>query len=149
MGRSRAAQAALPLPPAPEPFPEHAKLHPHLKDNWAIREFLFWMLSQDRIDMITFDQVNDLLLEFRGIDKIAYEVEAAQLKIQYQWLYDQFEVDSSEVCPPEPVTKIRLKGAQATQDTLVRAALPDRGPNDGLAFLLSKIRGGGDGAGKA
>lgn len=155
--KQREVQAPLPLP---EPYPEHAKLHPHLQDNWAIREFLFWLVHQGRITDLTFDQVNDLLLEYRGVDVDAYYREGQRLKVEYKWLHDQYMPEQeSDVKPALAFQMVRLMGRALPRvesefsqnvknkvvDRMVEAALPDRSPEDGLTFLLAKIRGGGNG----
>lgn len=125
---------------ATEPYPEHAKMYPFFNENWAIGEFCHFMVDNGLVEL-TFKQVEDALLAFRGVDKLEYEAEAAKLKSEeYRWLWEKFKVDDMGTTPAGRAVKPAVA-------RVVQAALPDKTPDDGLGFLLDRIRGGRDGQG--
>lgn len=112
-----------------EPFPEHAKMFPY--SQFEIIEEFFDHLRQAGVTDLTWVEVHDLLLDFRGVDRVAYESESAQMKVKYQWLFDQFGLTSNT--KPKPQIRVTRPAPVAE---------PDRVEDDpGLNFLLAKIRG--------
>lgn len=90
-------------------------------------------LAEEGLTGLTFQQVEDALLKWRGVDKLEYEAESADMRSKYRWLWEQFEptvgtltAAVKEIQVPQPVENVQVQ-------------------EDGLAFLLAKIRGSGDG----
>lgn len=133
-GWRKPAQPELP-PPTQDPYPQHARMYPFFQENWAIREFWHFLAERGLTDM-TFDQVEDALLAFRGVDSLAYEAEAAEMRSEYRWLWEQFEM---------PRLRMVAEQTKPAVARVVAAALPDKTPDDGLEFLLNRIRAGAGG----
>lgn len=76
--------------PVPGPYPEHAKMYPHTQTNWEIREFWHFLAAQG-LSPLDWDEMNDQLLIWRGVDKDRYLQEAQDMREKYQWLWGQFE----------------------------------------------------------
>lgn len=130
--------------PATEPYPQHAKMYPHVEANWAIRDF-FTFLAGRGITNMGHEQLNDMLLEFRGVDKLEYKAEVAQMRSKYRWLWEHFESRLPELGMVIDETVPRVTEAvKPAVARVVQAALPDKEPQDGLSFLLERIRGGND-----
>lgn len=136
MARRKPPPDQQPLSP-PDPYPEHAKMYADIRENSAINEFLWWMVMEGLIDTDTMDDLHSHHLAYRGVDRKAYEAEVKHMKQKYSWLYQQFKVDDSGSSRAErAVTK--------AVTPVVQAALPEpKGGDDGLAFLLARIRGEG------
>lgn len=75
-------------------FPEHAKLRPHFEANWDIRHFLTWLTSRGvflarynptrhAIEGLGDSFPESLLLEWRGVDAVAYRAEHQVLDERY------------------------------------------------------------------
>lgn len=128
--------AQVESPAAKDPYPQHAKMYPFYEQNWAVREFIGFLATAGLVNL-TSQQVEDALLAWRGVDKLEYEAEAAKLKSEYRWLWEQH--DAALV---KPGTMERVVTSAAVK--VAQAALPDRSPDDGLLFLLERIRGGRD-----
>jgi hypothetical protein len=71
-----------------EQYPEHAKMNTHVETSWAIRDFLTFLadrgiflsrVQSEKVIHVTPGQVDAALLEFRGVDVPAYQVEKATL----------------------------------------------------------------------
>jgi hypothetical protein len=104
-------------------------MHPHIETNAAIREFWEYLCSHG-IAEIPWQEWENALLEFRGVDKLAYEAESAQMRSEYRWLWEKFMPTHAE--PIRPVgpgitKKVEKVGEQG---------------NGALADLLARIRGG-------
>lgn len=127
------------LEPFKEPYPQHAKMYPHSSENWAIREFVAFLATEKKISVGSHDQLEAWLCEFRGVDQLEYEAEAAKLKSEYRWLWNKLHPTVARLTDaikeiPVPVAEIPVpKPVAKTQSG-----------EDGLAFLLAKIRGGKD-----
>jgi len=115
--------------PFTEPYPEHAKMHPHFETNMAIREFWEFLYSRGSVEL-SFQQWEDALLEFRGVDKLAYLAESAQMRSEYRWLWEKFMPTHAEPVKsvkPVIIEKVEKVGSEG---------------NGALADLLARIRGG-------
>lgn len=131
-GVKRAPMAQQSLFKHGDPYPEHAKLYPHTEANWQIREFCHHLGQLGLIDL-DWDQVNDALLAWRGVDRLAYEAEAADMRSKYRWLWDKFEPRLPELA--QVIDETKRPGA---------ANLPERTEPDALQDLLGKLRKGRD-----
>lgn len=128
----------------PDPYPEHAKMYPHTEANWVIRDFFTFLVDRG-VTSMGHEQMNDMLLEFRGVDKLQYKAEVAQMRSKYRWLWELFEPRLPELGMVIDETAPRVTGAiKPAAVRVVQAALPDKSPDDGLSFLLERIRGGKD-----
>lgn len=76
--------------PLPGPYPQHAKLYPHTQTNWEIREFWHFLATQG-LSPLSWDELDDQLLRWRGVDKEQYRAEAADMRVKYRWLWEQYE----------------------------------------------------------
>lgn len=116
-------------------YPEHAKLYPHMNTNWEIRAFMDF-LTRKGVCLLSWQQVNSLLLEFRGVDQLAYSAETADMKVKYRWLWEQYGVEPDEPVMDDLAGLVRqvaqVQGDVAVQDVIV----PDV---DAVAFLFSKM----------
>lgn len=128
--RPRATQEALPLP---APYPEHAKMYPHTQANWQIREF--WLhLTERGLSTLSWDELDDELLRWRGVDKGAYQSEAGDMRTKYQWLWDTYEPQLPEIASVIDETR-RPQGWDTP------ALVAETGQvTDALALLMSKIK---------
>lgn len=144
---ARAVKPARPQPQSPagpDPYPEHRRLHRHMEANWQIREFVFWLKGRSVTDLseLSFDEINDLILEFRGVDLLAYRAEVAHMRSKYRWMWDRAKPGQVE-----PVEVFHESGRPSQARTLFD---PPEGPDrfeeqsDPLQDLLSKVRKGRD-----
>lgn len=131
-GAKKASIAQQPLFRQGDPYPEHTKLYPHTETNWQIREFCHHLKQLGLVDL-SWDQVNDALLAWRGVDKLAYLAEAADMRSKYRWLWDEFGSRLPELAQVIDETKQPGMGD-----------LPERTETDPLQDLLSKVRKGRD-----
>jgi hypothetical protein len=123
-----------PSKPMPDPLPvvdpylEHAKMHPHMETNGAIREFWEFLYSRGLTEL-SYGQWEDALLEFRGVDKLAYLAESARMRSEYRWLWEKFMPVELEPVEPRPVITEKVEKVGS-------------GGNGALSDLLARIRGG-------
>ena len=110
-----------------EPYPEHAKLHPHSKLD-LVYEFFEYLREQGVTDL-DWGEVHDLILRWKGVDILAYEAEAAEMRAQYPGLWKQFD----EVLAAKPRLRV-------TRRPVVRVDLPESPGPDARDLLLDKIR---------
>lgn len=123
--------------PLKDPYPQHAKMYPHSSENWAIREFALFLTMNNKIPVDLLDQLEGWLCEFRGVDQLEYEAEAAKLKSEYRWLWEKMQPTVARLTDavkeiPVPVAEIPVP----------QSVVEKQSGEDGLAFLLAKIRGG-------
>lgn len=88
-----------------DPYPQHRKLHPHTESNWQIREFVFWLRTRGSADLtdLKFDDINDLILQFRGVDLLEYRAEVAQMRSRYRWMWEKIKPEPAQAQTiPEP-----------------------------------------------
>lgn len=126
-----------------EPYPEHAKLYPHTQANWAIREFFHWLRVRPgapELIRLDFDTLDRLLMEFRGVDYLAYKAEAADLRSKYRWLWEQHEHRLPELATTIDETD-RGHLVQGGQPSAEQEQPPVQ--EDPLQHLLGKVRKGG------
>ena len=131
-GVKRASMAQQPLFGQGDPYPEHAKLYPHTETNWQIREFCHHLKQLGLVDL-DWDQINDALLAWRGVDRLTYEAEAADMRSKYRWLWDKFEPRLPELA--QVIDETKRPGA---------ADPPEHTEPDALRDLLGKLRKGRD-----
>lgn len=121
--------------PISGPYPEHAKLYPHTQTNWEIREFWHFLAAQG-LSPLSWDELNDLLLAWRGVDKLAYQAEAADMRSRYRWLWEQYEPKLPEIAVVIDETKVK---PVPKQDVVIVAQAVKE---DARAMLLKKISKG-------
>lgn len=113
-----------------DPYPEHAKMYPHSQFD-IIHQF-FEYLTIEGITNLTFEEVYELILLWRGVDVTDYLAEGLVLRRKYPQLWKTI-VPDAEYEPP----KLRVTRKPVTEVDLTSPAT-----SDGVDFLLSKIRGG-------
>lgn len=122
--RSWPATSGSPVPN--DPMPEHAKLSPHADAHWEIRQFLRYLRDRDiELTMhtgkvakaLSTEQVELLLLRYRGVDPTAYAAESAKLLAKYG-MY------------------VSSRPASAGQSTFIQASLMDEFTDDSVVRVI-------------
>lgn len=114
-------------------FPEHAKVK--FGDQEIVFSFMDFLRDQGITDL-DWQEVFDLMLAWRGVDRIKYELETEQMKKMFPKLWAQYGLFDEE--PEAPKLRVTRK-EQPTPEPEVQAS-PH--PGSGLDFLLAKIRQG-------
>lgn len=116
-----------------EPYPEHAKVYPY--SQFDIIEEFFDHLRDAGITDLTWVEVHDLILDFKGVNRLAYEAEGADMTVKYRHLFDQFGFSSDEQVPPRlRVTRPKAPAPQAPEPQAAEPA-----GVSAISFLFSKI----------
>jgi len=110
-------------------YPEHAKLFPTSRFD-IIHEFFDFLRGLGVTDL-AWDEVHGLIRKWQGVDPAKFQAEAAQMKVDYAWLWEKYGLLDEE----QPQVRLRVtRPPQADAE----AKLPTE--NVGvLDFLIAKI----------
>lgn len=122
--------------PIPGPYPQHAKLYPHTQTNWEIREFWHFLAAQG-LSPLSWDELDDQLLVWRGVDKLEYLAEAADMRSKYRWLWEKYESKLPEIAAVIDETKMPENMAVLEPEPTKENETPVPDP---AQALLDKIR---------
>lgn len=112
-----------------DPYPEHAKMYPY--SQFDIIHIFFEFLAGEGVTDLSYDEVHELILKWRGVNITDYLAEGLVLRRRYPKLWESVLPDDE----PEP-PKLRVTRKPVIEVNAASPATPD-----GVDFLLSKIRG--------
>lgn len=125
-------------------FPEHEKLRPKREHDWEIAQFLDFAAERGlflaRLDPHTgtmmwtgLKPVEKMLLEFRGVDPVAYQRESEVLRDRYAHVFAAHGLNPAGP-PPEP----EVRTVEHVEPVLANQAERDRQAVESLMGLLGK-----------
>lgn len=120
----------MPRAQAPDAYPEHGKVK--FDDQELVHGFMGFLRIQGITDL-TWQEVHDLILAWRGVNKAAYMAEAEHMKKMYPSLWKKYGLLNDEKTAP----KLRVT-RKPEPEPEPQAPAP---VGDGLDFLLARIRG--------
>lgn len=133
------------LIPRTDEYPQTRKMTESFKENMAIYDFVKHLMDSGYVIARRNNLTGQLqvmepwkttefeILRFRGVDRLAYQLEASKLRSMYPHLIEVYGVDSEYELPvPEVVEQVELVGRKV-----------EPRPASGLDVLLGKIRGDG------